>query len=356
MNNILSSRQDEPMSRAETSGAHPAPPAPADAPVARLTNLSVTYPTDAGQLHAISSLSLDVGRGEVLGIVGESGSGKTTVASALLGLLPPEVCTGRVEILGTDVLTATRKKMTELRRHHVAAIRQDPQGSLNPVRRVASQLAESARLALRRRGSAAREAVHQALVDVGLRPSEVLNKYPHQLSGGMNQRVAIAMALLKDPQIFVADEPTSALDVRTQAAVVRLLLNIRRERGTALVIVTHDLELALRGCDRVAVMYAGRLVEVGRAKELRQTARHPYTRALLASSPQFGADTRAEPIRGRFTSVIGDDPGCPFRSRCLRVQDRCHQEFPPVDEHGAARTWCWNPDLQATAAPPRRSA
>jgi len=312
--------------------------APTLPPVA-IRHLSVTYPTESGNLHAVSDLSLEIAPGEIIGIVGESGSGKTTVAAALLGLLAPELAAGEAVVLGTDVLSASRRQLTELRRHHMAAILQDPLGSLNPVRRIRSQLIESATVAAE--GRDVSTAISAVLGDVGLDGSKVLGRYPHELSGGMNQRVVIAMALLKNPQLLIADEPTSALDVRTQASIMRLLLKIRNERGASVLIITHDLELALSSCDRVAVMYAGRLVELGAAHEIRDAARHPYTRALLASAPRFGQRTQVRAIPGRFTAVMNDDPGCPFRSRCDRADNQCAETF-PSRSMGATQYWCWN--------------
>lgn len=301
--------------------------------------LGVTYPTAQGMLHAVSDLSLDLVPGEILGIVGESGSGKTTVAAALLGLLARDLVRGEAQVMGTDVLRAGRRQMTELRRHQVAAILQNPLGSLNPMRKIGSQLTESAKAAHNHDDNAT--AIASVLDDVGLAPS-VLRRYPHQLSGGMNQRVAIAMALLKDPDVLIADEPTSALDVRTQASIMKLLRRIQAIRGTSVILITHDLDLALGGCDRVAVMYAGRLVELAHAPDFRANAHHPYSRALLDASPRFGQRTRVRPIPGRFSAVLDDDPGCPFRDRCERADERCADAFPA---QASARThyWCWNP-------------
>ena len=306
-----------------------------------IKNLSVSYNTDAGRLNAVTDLSLTVEQGEILGIVGESGSGKTTVANAILGLLRRDVIEGTAAFVhGTDIINASGSALTKLRRYYMAAILQDPLGSLNPVRTVRSQLVESQRAV----GSTEKshETIDRILEDVGLNPARLLHKYPHELSGGMNQRVAIAMALLKNPQLLVADEPTSALDVRTQAAIIRLLMKIRERRGTSIIIITHDLELALGTCDRVAVMYAGRLVEIGQPATLRDGALHPYTRALLATAPRFGDRTRVKPIPGRFASVMNDARGCPFITRCEQADSRC--EVFPAPTIGAGSTcWCWRP-------------
>ncbi|WP_150461368.1 ABC transporter ATP-binding protein [Nesterenkonia ebinurensis] len=304
-------------------------------------DLSVNYPTDKGILNAVSLVSLNIYSGEILGIVGESGSGKTTVAQGILGLLENDVISGEIDVIGTNVLKAKGSVMRKLRRNYVATILQDPLGSLNPVRTIRSQLRESAAATGTPRGKRD-EAIGEVLLDVGLTDSRVLRSYPHQLSGGMNQRVSIAMALLKNPKILIADEPTSALDVRTQAAIMKLLLDIRARRGTSIMMVTHDLELALGSCDRVGVMYAGRLVEIGAPEHLRNNAKHPYTKALLGASPRFGQSERVTPIPGRFTSVLNHPPGCPFRSRCANAIESCAEEFPPASEDLTAY-WCWKP-------------
>lgn len=307
----------------------------------QVNDFSVSFHTDRGILNASTEVSFEIGHGEILGIVGESGSGKTTVAQGILGLLDKDVVSGEIVVMGTSVLEAGRSQMRTLRRNHVATVLQDPLGSLNPVRTIRSQLRESATASGTPRVQRD-NAIKVTLSDVGLSGSQVLDSYPHQLSGGMNQRVSIAMALLKNPQILIADEPTSALDVRTQAAIMKLLLDIRARRGISIMMVTHDLELALGNCDRVGVMYAGRMVEIAKPTHLREHARHPYTRALLSASPRFGQTKRVAPIPGRFASVLNHPPGCPFRTRCSNAVDNCSEQFPPV-EQDKTTFWCWNP-------------
>jgi peptide/nickel transport system ATP-binding protein len=304
-------------------------------------NLSVGFSTDRGTLNAVRDLTLQIFPGEILGIVGESGSGKSTLAHGILGLLDQEVVSGEIRVKDIPTFDSSRRQIQNLRRRHVATILQDPVGSLNPVRTVRSQLRESASASGIDRGLRD-EKVGEALADVGLNQREVLHAYPHQLSGGMNQRVAIAMALLKDPDILIADEPTSALDVRTQASIIRLMLDIRDRRGTAIMIVTHDLELAVGSCDRVGVMYAGSLMEIGGAKNFATTARHPYSQALMAAAPAFGQSKRVRPIPGRFDTVLNNPPGCPFRDRCQNALEQCSTEFPP-SRMDATTYWCWNP-------------
>lgn len=307
-------------------------------------HLSVHYTGRGGGAAAVNDLSLEIGAGEMVGIVGESGSGKTTLASSVLGLVDPTCLKGSVQVNGVEVAGASRGTLRQLRRTSVATILQDPVGALNPVRTIGSQLEESARAAGITTRTARKASVRTAVNDVGLDPEQVLGRLPHELSGGMNQRVTIAMALLKKPDLLVADEPTSGLDVRTQASVVALLRKVRADFGVAVMLITHDIGLAVQACDRIGVMYGGRLVEAGTTDHILTNAQHPYTRALLAATPSFSDRQRkVEPIPGHATVSRPEDKGCPFEPRCTRAIDVCSASFPEGEPTEIGHVWCWNP-------------
>ncbi|MFI6877611.1 ABC transporter ATP-binding protein [Streptomyces sp. NPDC050400] len=279
-----------------------------------VNDLTVTVPGTARPL--LDSVTLHVAEGEVVGLVGESGSGKSTTAKAALGLLPAHATTtGSVRVSGTDVLALTGE---ELRRHRsttVAMIHQDPRAALNPVRRIGDFLTE--------RGATKEEAAG-LLAAVGLPdPARRLRQRPHELSGGMLQRVVIAGALAARPRLLLADEATSALDVTTQAEILTQLREARATQGAGLLFITHDLHLAAAYCDRVYVMYAGRVVEQRTAKALFTAPAHPYTRGLLSCSPTLGETRTLTPIPGRPPSLSDAFDGCPFVSRCGDAEDAC---------------------------------
>jgi peptide/nickel transport system ATP-binding protein len=250
--------------------------------------LRVAFPTRGGLVEAVRGVSLEVGR-ERLGIVGESGSGKSTLGRAILGLVPSPgtVAADRLAFEGIDLLGASRAQWRELRGGRIGMVLQDPKFSLNPVMRIGAQIAEALRDHKGLRGRAARHRVLNLLADVRIRdPERVARAYPHELSGGMGQRAMIAMMLAGEPDLLIADEPTSALDVTVQLQVLAILDDLVRERGMGLVFISHDLELVATFCDRVAIMYAGQVVETCAAREL-HTARHPYTRGLLGCLPRL---------------------------------------------------------------------
>jgi oligopeptide/dipeptide ABC transporter ATP-binding protein len=287
----------------------------------------------------------------MLALVGESGSGKTTVASAVLGLLSVGTVRGSIRVAGEEIVGADRLAMRRVRRDTTAAILQDPTGSLNPVRSVRSQLAESARVAGIAARGARRTAVQDALARVGLNAGAVLGKLPHELSGGMSQRVAIAMALVKSPKLIVADEPTSALDLRSQATIVRLLLRLQRDEGMAVLLITHDINLALHASDRIAVMYGGRLVETCTGRSVDHSAHHPYTEALLAATPRAGESSwRSDPLAGQYDQKEVGSDGCPFRTRCDRAEPRCGVSFPEPIGMPDRKIWCWEVADRVAAA------
>ncbi|MCX5531971.1 ABC transporter ATP-binding protein [Streptomyces sp. NBC_00006] len=308
-----------------------------------IEDLTVTVPGAARPL--LDSVSLNVAEGEVVGLVGESGSGKSTTAKAALGLLPEgSTTTGTVRVEGSDVLSLRGE---ELRRHRsatVAMIHQDPRAALNPVRRIGDFLTE--------RGATKDEAL-DLLAAVGLPdPARHLRQRPHELSGGMLQRVVIAGALAARPRLLLADEATSALDVTTQAEILTQLRKARESRGAGLLFITHDLHLAAAYCDRVHVMYAGRVVEHRAAKALFTAPAHPYTRGLLACSPTLGEPGPLDPIPGRPPSLSDAFEGCPFVDRCGEAESACatwHPEPSPVRDGGSVT-------CRRTAPTPRGSA
>jgi peptide/nickel transport system ATP-binding protein len=299
-----------------------------------MEGLSVSYDTAEGAVQALSDVSLSIERGETLGLVGESGSGKSTLVGALLALLPGNARSrGRLRLDGRDLLSLSGRELQGLRGGGVAAVFQDPFTSLNPVVSIGDHLVEfqhhdrgHSRAEKRRRAAA-------MLARVGMsEPERRLRQYPFELSGGMRQRVAIAAALLTRPHLLVADEPTTALDATTEAQIVDLLREVRREVDGAIVFVTHHLRLVERLCDRVAVMYAGRVVELGTTAELLAAPRHPYTRALLDCDPAYiaGARRRLPTIPGAVPSLIDLPHGCSFAARCGRASPACRDTAPPA--------------------------
>jgi len=316
----------------------------ADAPLLEVRDLSTEFVTDDAVVRAVDGVSLDVRRGEVVGIVGESGCGKSVTNLSVLGLLPrPQgrIAAGSVRFDGRELTSASEAEMRRVRGHRIAMIFQDPMTSLNPYLRVEEQLVEVLRTHLRLdRSSAVRRAVEE-LDRVGIPDAaQRIRSYPHEFSGGMRQRVMIAMALLCEPALLIADEPTTALDVTIQAQILELLDGLRRERGMAIILVTHDLGVVAGMCDRVIVMYAGRIVEEGPTRDLFARPLHPYTKALLASVPRL--DERGQE---KLTSIEGLPPrldrgpftACAFAPRCPRVHEACRQGEPSLAPAGAGR-------------------
>jgi len=317
--------------------------------VLRLENVSVAFETPRGSLAAVRDVSFTLEAGESLGVVGESGSGKTVLSRATMGLLPGTATrTGKVSFLGQDVSDLPRDEVRELWGTGMAMIFQDPMTALNPVRRIGDQLTESLRVRLSMPKKEAKEKAISLLKRVRIPdPEGVLRKYPYQLSGGMRQRVMIAIAVSCGPKMLFADEPTTALDVTVQAQVLELLSELRDEFNMAMILVTHDLGVVAGHTDKIAVMYAGDVVEFAPTRQLFSNMKMPYTEALLKSIPRLETPTgtRLPVIEGRMPDPTKNEPGCPFASRCAYVTDKCRAEKPPlIDDNNDGHFYrCWFP-------------
>ncbi|MDQ7850264.1 MAG: ABC transporter ATP-binding protein [Armatimonadota bacterium] len=293
-------------------------------------DLMVRYLTPAGPLTAVDGVSLALHRGEALGVVGESGCGKSTLARALLRILPAQTeVSGRVLLEGTDLLRLREEQMRRLRWARIALVPQSSMNALNPVHRVGDQIAEAIRAHRPISSVAARRQAESLLQAVGL-DADRFTSYPHQLSGGQRQRVVIAMALALQPQVLIADEPTTALDVITQHAIVKELIRLRRALGVAVLYISHDISLVAQTCDRIAVMYAGRLVEVGPTRQVLHRPAHPYTMGLRNAFPDLRRARRLISIPGAPPSLLGEVRGCPFQPRCPFAVGVCATITPPL--------------------------
>jgi oligopeptide transport system ATP-binding protein len=315
--------------------------------VLEVRQLRTEFRTEDGVVPAVDGVSFSLARGRTLGIVGESGSGKSVTSLSILRLVPDppgRIVAGEIRFAGRDLLQLSAAEMRRIRGKRIAMIFQDPMTSLNPYLRVGRQLTEVLEL---HEGCTRQESRRRALAmleRVGIpEPARRIDRYPHEFSGGMRQRVMIAMALLCQPELLLADEPTTALDVTIQAQILELIQRLRDELGTAVILITHDLGVVAGMADEVAVMYAGRIVEQAPAAELFANPRHPYTLGLLRSIPRLDRDTdRLVPIPRRPPDLVRLGPGCPFAPRCGFVQARCRTEVPDLREVGPAhRAACW---------------
>ena len=300
-----------------------------------IKDLEVKYFTSDGVVNAVNGIDLSIDRGETLGLVGETGAGKTTTALSILRLLPDppgKVTGGSILFDGEDLQTKSEKEMRAVRGGQISMIFQDPMTALNPVIRVGDQIAEVIRLHEKLSRTEAEEKALKMLELVGI-PPERGSDYPHEFSGGMKQRVMIAIALACDPALLIADEPTTALDVTIQAQVLELMKNLRQQRGTAMILITHDLGVVAETCDQVAVMYAGEIVEKGTLEHIFEQAAHPYTIGLFQSIPSLEEDVdMLKPIPGLMPDPTRLPEGCKFHPRCARATPRCAQTCPgPVE-------------------------
>ncbi len=305
--------------------------------ILEIKNLQVDYETEESTVHALIDVNLQMARGETLGLVGETGAGKTTMAKCIMGLLPQR--TGRIrsgEIIyeGEDLLKKSVKEMRKIRGAEIAMIFQDPMTSLNPVLTVGEQIAEAVVNHEHCSRSKAMERAAEMLELVGI-PAERIHEYPHQFSGGMKQRVVIAIALACNPKLLIADEPTTALDVTIQAQVLETMQQLKQKFNTSMLLITHDLGVVAQNCDKVAVIYAGEIVEYGTVLDVFKKMRHPYTEGLFNSIPQIhGNVKRLNPIPGLMPDPTDLPEGCSFCTRCPYAEDRCHKESPKLVEVG----------------------
>ncbi|MBP6019050.1 MAG: ABC transporter ATP-binding protein [Burkholderiaceae bacterium] len=298
-----------------------------NAPLLDVTGLQTRFYTKAGVVNAVEDVSLTLRKGEILGLVGESGSGKSMTGYSLMGLIDPpgKVVGGTLMFAGRDLRTLSEEDMRQLRGNRMAMIFQDPMMTLNPVLRIDVQMIEAIQAHASVKRSVALERASAALAKVGIpSPDERLRAYPHQFSGGMRQRVAIAIALLNQPQLIIADEPTTALDVTIQGQILYEMQNLTRETGAALIWITHDISVVAGLADRVCVMYAGRIVEEGSTEDVLMRSAHPYTRGLLDSLPsRTSRGSKLKQIPGMTPSLLDLPQGCPFRTRCAYASADC---------------------------------
>ena len=320
-----------------------------EAPILEVEDLRVRFKTQRGLVYAVNGISFDVRPGETLGLVGESGCGKSVTALATMGILAraAQIPSGSIKLEGRELIGLSERAWRRIRGKEIAMIFQDPMTSLNPVLTVGAQLREAIEEHLDLDRKAANRRAVELLDQVGI-PSAAdrLRNYPHQFSGGMRQRVMIAMALACEPKLLIADEPTTALDVTIQAQILDLLRDLVTDRGTSLVLITHDLGVVAGMCERVKVMYAGTLVEEGTADELFAAPRHPYTLGLLQSIPRLDTGRRQplRPIPGAPRNMLNEPTSCPFAPRCRNRIDRCTAELPQLERlETGQRAACFNP-------------
>ena len=324
-------------------------------PLLSVSGLRVEIPTRRGLLLALDDISFSIAPGEILGFVGESGAGKSLTGMAILGLLDPpgRVAAGQIKLGERRLDNMSQREMRKIRGKEIGAVFQDPLMSLNPLLQIGEQLVETIRTHLPLSQSEAVKRALDLMRAVGIpAPEARFTAYPHQFSGGMRQRIVIALALCAEPRLVVADEPTTALDVSIQAQVLQLLRNLCREKGTAMLLVTHDMGVIAETADRVAVMYAGRIVEIGPVEDVINAPVHPYTRGLMGAIPSL------KPITGPLAQIDGSMPrlnarpvGCAFNPRCPNVIDKCREKSPPVEAYKQRQVACWlaNETVEATA-------
>ena len=314
-------------------------------PLLSLRNLSVSFKTLNGTVQAVRGVDLDVAAGEMVGVVGESGSGKSVTFLGIMGLLPNSaIIGGSAKVDGEELVGAKNKAMREVRGKKIAMIFQDPLSALNPVYRVGDQIVEMIQSHQDLSKSAANARAVELLDIVGIpQPKDRARQYPHEFSGGMRQRVMIAMAIANDPDVLIADEPTTALDVTVQARILEVIQRIQKEMNKAVVMITHDLGVIARVANRVQVMYAGRVVERADVNDLFLAPTHPYTEGLLNSLPRVGQN-RLQPIPGRPPNMLRPPDGCAFRARCDYATSACAVGLPELVPHGASDTACVRAD------------
>ncbi|MBT2303223.1 ABC transporter ATP-binding protein [Variovorax paradoxus] len=311
----------------------------------QVNHLVVEFPHRRGTLRALDDISFEIAPGEILGVVGESGAGKSLTGAAIIGLLEPpgRIASGEIRLEGQRIDNLDHEAMRHIRGRKIGAIFQDPLTSLNPLYTIGRQLMETIRTHLPVGEDEARRRAIGLLQDTGIPgAAQRIDHYPHQFSGGMRQRVVIALALAAEPKLIVADEPTTALDVSIQAQIIQLLKKICKDRGAAVMLITHDMGVIAETCDRVAVMYAGRIAEIGPVQEVIHQPAHPYTSGLMAAIPDMTMDReRLNQIDGAMPRLNAIPRGCAYNPRCPRVFDRCLEERPDLLNAGATRAACW---------------
>jgi peptide/nickel transport system ATP-binding protein len=315
------------------------------APLLEVQDLHVEFPVRRGILKAVDGISFHIDAGEVLGVVGESGAGKSLTGAAIIGLLDPpgRISGGRILLEGRRIDTLANHEMRLIRGKKIGSIFQDPLTSLNPIYTVGKQLTETILTHLDVTQKEARRRAIDLLAEVGIpAPERRVNHYPHQFSGGMRQRVVIALALCAAPKLVIADEPTTALDVSIQTQIIAVLKRLCKEYGTAVMLVTHNMGVIAETADRVAVMYAGRIVEIGPVRAVVKDAKHPYTKGLMGSIPKVGQDVdKLVQIEGSMPRLTEIPEGCAFNPRCLHTLDRCRMERPDLTNAGSSQAACW---------------
>jgi peptide/nickel transport system ATP-binding protein len=314
-------------------------------PILAVSDLKVGFPTRKGTLVAVDGVSFEIAAGEVLGVVGESGAGKSLTGAAVIGLIEPpgRVLSGEVRLGGQRIDNLSPEAMRAIRGRRIGMVFQDPLTSLNPLYRIGDQIVETIRAHRDVSEHDAREQAIALLQEAGIQGArERIDSYPHEFSGGMRQRVVLALALCAEPDLLIADEPTTALDVSIQAQIIALLKRLCRERGTAVMLITHDMGVIAETADRVAVMYAGRIVEIGPIRDVVQSPRHPYTKGLMGAIPATGRRIpRLVQIPGSMPRLTAIPDGCAFHPRCGDVFDRCRRERPDRLPAGASEAACW---------------
>ncbi len=308
-------------------------------------NLRVEIPTRRDLLVPVDDVSFEIAPGEILGVVGESGAGKSLTGAAVIGLLEPpgRIGGGEIRLEGKRIDNLKYRDLRRIRGSEIGMIFQDPLTSLNPLYTIGEQLTETLRTHQPLSESAAKARAAELLDEVGIPAAkERLGQYPHQFSGGMRQRVVIALALANNPKLIIADEPTTALDVSVQAQIINLLKRLAADNGAAIMLISHDMGVIAETCDRVAVMYAGRLVEIGPVRNVVQAPNHPYTQGLMASIPRLGKDdARLAHIKGSMPRPNAIPAGCAFHPRCPKRFEPCDQTRPDLMEGGSSRAACW---------------
>jgi peptide/nickel transport system ATP-binding protein len=325
----------------------------------QVQNLVVEFPHRHGTLRALHDISFDIAAGEILGVVGESGAGKSLTGAAIIGLLEPpgRIASGQVLLEGQRIDTLSNDAMRHIRGRKIGAIFQDPLTSLNPLYTIGRQLTETIQAHLPVNAQEAKRRAVGLLEDTGIpAAAERIDHFPHQFSGGMRQRVVIALALAAEPKLIIADEPTTALDVSIQAQIIDLLKRVCRQRGAAVMLITHDMGVIAETCDRVAVMYAGRVAEIGPVHDVINHPAHPYTLGLMSAIPDITSDReRLYQIDGAMPRLNAIPAGCAFNPRCPRVFDRCRVQRPDLLDAGATRAACWLHDASAAEPSPHGS-